>query len=164
MFRKPVIYLSAKMNQYKMWKKSLFLFFAIKVLSVAPPFAEQIRQVWWNCDKNSIRHHSFSTKAKFSKKLTFFNSWHAHVENFAYVLNEWPLSLYNSYFAQSHDALALLIHLFTWKQLLWDQLLCWMLDLSQLVSYEVTRRSVCPSVCPSVGLFMCLSVHPIVHH
>ena len=108
MFRKPVIYLSAKMNQYKMWKKSLFLFFAIKVLSVAPPFAEQIRQVWWNCDKNSIRHHSFSTKAKFSKKLTFFNPWHAHVENFAYVLNEWPLSLNNSYFA-SH-----MMHLRCW--------------------------------------------------
>ena len=47
----------------------------------------------------SLRYHSFSTCAKFSEKLTFLTPWYVPVrrnvsfsKNFAYVLNEWPLS------------------------------------------------------------------------
>ena len=53
----------------------------------------------------SIRDHSFSTYAKFSEKLRFFNPWYAHVhvhargvghvsfsKNFACIVNEWSLN------------------------------------------------------------------------
>ena len=52
-----------------------------------------------------LRGHPLSTYIKFSEKLTFLTPWYAHVrcayqevksvsfsENFAYVLNGWPLS------------------------------------------------------------------------
>ena len=45
-----------------------------------------------------FRGHRLSTYAKFSEKLTFLTPWYAEVknvnfsENFAYVLNEWPLN------------------------------------------------------------------------
>ena len=41
---------------------------------------------------------SISTYGKFSEKLTFFTTCYAHVCNFGYLLNEWPLSM-NAIFA-----------------------------------------------------------------
>ena len=45
-----------------------------------------------------LRVYSFSTYAKFSEELTFLNSWDSRemgvfLENYAYVLNEWSLSV-----------------------------------------------------------------------
>ena len=57
-----------------------------------------------NSSQRSISGHPLSTYAKFSEKLTFLTPWYAHIrvrirglemlvvsENFAYVLNGWPL-------------------------------------------------------------------------
>ena len=53
--------------------------------------------------KNELRHHSCSTYAKLSEKLTFMTPWYVHVsvrsgsrnvsfsENFAHVLNGWSM-------------------------------------------------------------------------
>ena len=52
-----------------------------------------------------LKNHSFSTYIKFLEKLTFLTSWYTYVRvrimgvrnnsllgNFAYILNEWPLT------------------------------------------------------------------------
>ena len=42
----------------------------------------------------SVRDYSLSTYAEFSEKLAFLTPWYAHLrENFAYLLNEWSISL-----------------------------------------------------------------------